>query len=173
MLLSTEDSMLLLSSVDSNMYFNTCCFLQKIAITYNLKIVCSMFFWYVTLSFNSCELRNKVSDLFCLTSGHPWKAIFVLIEFGFPRQKCDPTRANEALWGKYQNWHFKFNMLFNIQGTFWHQNDFHIIFLSKVIDNLISNCLITLNINYQDMDSQRYWFENKPIEHIKKQLDKT
>ena len=33
----------------------------------------------------------------------------------------------------------------------WHQNDFHIIFLSKLIDNLISNCLITLKINCQDM----------------------
>ena len=64
---------------------------------------------------------------------------------------CDPTRANEVLWGRYQNWHFKFNILFNIQGTFWHQNDFHIIFLSKVTDILISNCLITLKINYQDM----------------------
>ena len=27
---------------------------------------------------------------------------------------CDPTRANEALWERYQNWHFKFNILFNI-----------------------------------------------------------
>ena len=26
----------------------------------------------------------------------------------------DPTRVNEALWGRYQNWHFKFNILFNI-----------------------------------------------------------
>ena len=31
---------------------------------------------------------------------------------------------------------------------FWHQNEFHIIFLSKVIDNLILNCLITFKINY-------------------------
>ena len=28
--------------------------------------------------------------------------------------KCDPTRTNEALWGRYQNWHLKFNILFNI-----------------------------------------------------------
>ena len=61
---------------------------------------------------------------------------------------CAPTQANEALWGRYQNWHFKFNILFNIQGTFWHQNDFHITFLSKVLDNLISNCLNTLKIDY-------------------------
>ena len=27
---------------------------------------------------------------------------------------CDPTQANEALWGRYQNWHFKFNILFYI-----------------------------------------------------------
>ena len=47
--------------------------------------------------------------------------------------------------------HFKINILFNIKGTFWHQNDFHIIFISKVMDNLFSNCLITLKINYQDM----------------------
>ena len=76
---------------------------------------------------------------------------------------CDPTQANEALWGRYQNWHFKFNILFNVQGTFWHQNDFHIIFLSKVINNLISNCLITLKINYWDMGRQNYWFVHKPI----------
>ena len=80
---------------------------------------------------------------------------------------CDPTRANEALWGRYQNWHFKFNILFNIQGTFWHQNNFHIIFQSKVIDNLISNCLISLKINYWDMGRQSYWFVHKPIEDIK------
>ena len=73
-------------------------------------------------------------------------------------QICDPTRANEALWVRYQNWHFKFNILFNIKGTFWHQNDFHIIFLTKVTDNLISNCLITLKINYQDIGRQSYWF---------------
>ena len=53
--------------------------------------------------------------------------------------KCDPTRANV----------------------------FHIIFLSKVVDNLISNCLITLQINYQDMGKQSYWFVHKPIEDIK------
>ena len=27
---------------------------------------------------------------------------------------CDPTQANEAFLGEYQNWHFKFNLLFNI-----------------------------------------------------------
>ena len=49
------------------------------------------------------------------------------------------TRANEALWRRYQNWHFKFNILFNIWGTFWHQNDFRIIFLSEVKDNLTAH----------------------------------
>ena len=34
--------------------------------------------------------------------------------------------------------------------------NFHIIFLSKVIDNLISNSLITLKINYQDIGRQSY-----------------
>ena len=80
---------------------------------------------------------------------------------------CDPTQANEALWGRYQNWHFEFNIFFNIQGTFWHQNGFHIILLSKVTDILISNCLITLKINYQDTGRQIYWFVHKPIEDIK------
>ena len=55
------------------------------------------------------------------------------------------------VWLRPWNWHFKFNIFFNIQETFRHQNDFHIMFLSKVIDILISNCLITLKINYQDM----------------------
>ena len=81
--------------------------------------------------------------------------------------------ANEALWGRYQNWHLKFNILFNIWGTFWHKNCFHIIFLSKVIDNLISTCLITLKINYQDMGRQSYWFVHKPIEDIKNNWIKT
>ena len=31
------------------------------------------------------------------------------------------------------------------------KNDFLMIFLSEVKDNLISHCLITLKINYQDM----------------------
>ena len=35
--------------------------------------------------------------------------LFVSLELN-----VNPTRANEALWGRYQNWHFKFNMLFNI-----------------------------------------------------------
>ena len=78
---------------------------------------------------------------------------------------CDPTQANEALWGRYQNWHLKFNILFNTLGTFWHQNDVH-IFLSKVIDNFISNCLVTLWISNQDMGRQSYWFVHKPIEDI-------
>ena len=88
---------------------------------------------------------------------------------------CDPTRANEALWARYQNWHFKFNIhvLFNIQGTFWHQNHFHITFQSKVTDILISNCLITSKINYQDMGRQSYWFVHKPIEDIKNNWIKT
>ena len=86
---------------------------------------------------------------------------------------CDPTQANEALWRRYQNWHFKLNILFNIKGTFWHQNNVNIIFLSKVIDNLISNCLITLKINYQDMGRQSYWFVHKPIEDIKNNWIKT
>ena len=89
------------------------------------------------------------------------------------RALCDPTRANEALWERYQNWHFKFNILFNIWGTFWDQNCFHIIFLSKIIDNLISTCLITLKINYQDMGRQSYWFVHKPIEDIKNNWSKT
>ena len=87
---------------------------------------------------------------------------------------CDPTRANEALWGRYQNWHFKFNVLFNIyKEHFATKNDFHIIFLSKVIDNLISNCVIILKINYQDMGRQSYWFVHKPIEDIKNNWIKT
>ena len=36
------------------------------------------------------------------------------------------------------------------------RNNIHITFLSKVIDNLISNCLINLKINYQDMDRLSY-----------------
>ena len=36
------------------------------------------------------------------------------------------------------------------------KNDFDIIFLSKVTDNLISNCMITLKINYKDMGRQSY-----------------
>ena len=86
---------------------------------------------------------------------------------------CDPAWANEALWGRYQNWHFKFNILFNIKGIFWHQNNFHIIFLTKVTDNLISNYLITLKINCQDMGRQSYWFVHKPIEDIKNNWIKT
>ena len=27
---------------------------------------------------------------------------------------CDPMWANESLWGRYQKWHFKFNISFNI-----------------------------------------------------------
>ena len=86
---------------------------------------------------------------------------------------CDPTRANEALWGRYQNRHFKFNILFNIQRTFWHQNDFHFILLSKVINNLISNCLITLKMNHWDMGRQSYWFVHTHIEDIKNNWIKT
>ena len=78
--------------------------------------------------------------------------------------QCDLMRLFEE---DIKNWHFKFNILFNIQETFWHQNDFHIIFLSKVIYNLISNCLITLKINYQDTGRQSYWFVHKHIEDIK------
>ena len=43
----------------------------------------------------------------------------------------------------------------------------------KVIDNLISNCLITLKIDYQDMGRQIYWFVHKPIEDIKNSRIKT
>ena len=56
---------------------------------------------------------------------------------------------------------------------FWHPNDFHIIFPSKVTDNLISNCLITLKINYQDMGRQSNWFVHKLIEDIKNNWIKT
>ena len=86
---------------------------------------------------------------------------------------CCPTRANEALWGRYQNWHFKFNILFNILETFWHQNNVHIIFLSKVIDNLISYWLIHLKINNQDMGRQSYWYVHKAIEDITNNWIKT
>ena len=37
----------------------------------------------------------------------------------------------------------------------------------KLLDNLISNCLITLKINYHDMSRQSYWFVHKSIEDIK------
>ena len=30
------------------------------------------------------------------------------VPFAVTRHICDPTWANEALWGRYQNWHFKF-----------------------------------------------------------------
>ena len=50
---------------------------------------------------------------------------------------------------------------------------FNIIFLSEVKDDLISNCLITLKINYQDMGKQSYWFVHKPIEDIKNNWIKT
>ena len=115
-------------------------------------------FWYLFLSLLTIHRQFCIKNIkFCsnwVLKIHPFYV------------NCDPTWANEALWGRYQNWHLKFNILFNIQGTFWHQNNFHIIFLSKVIDNLISNCLITLKINYQDMGRQSYWFVHKPIEVI-------
>ena len=88
---------------------------------------------------------------------------------------CDRMRANEALWGRYQNWHFKFNILFNVQGIFWHQNDFHIIFLSKVRAYKQFNLKLPdhLNINYWDIGKQSYWFVHKPIEDIKNNWMKT
>ena len=46
------------------------------------------------------------------------------------------------------------------------------IFLAEVEDNLISNCLITLKINYQDMGKQSYC-ACKPIEDIKNNWIKT
>ena len=52
-------------------------------------------------------------------------------------------------------------------GAFWNQNNFHITFLSKVIDYLISNWLIILKINYQDMGRQSYLFVFKSIEDIR------
>ena len=115
-------------------------------------------------------MNQKISTKRAYFQNFSWYQFYV---FKLCMIICDPTRANEALWGRYQNCHFKLNLLFNIYGTLWYQNNFHIIFLAKVINNLISNCLITLKINYQDMGKQSYWFVYKPIEDIKNNWIKT
>ena len=46
--------------------------------------------------------------------------------------------------------------------TFWHQKHCHAIFPSKVMAGLKSKCLTTLNVHYQVLDIQSFWFVYKP-----------
>ena len=55
---------------------------------------------------NGCNHSNDANEMM-------WK-YFSQMNLTNEMQKCDPTRANEALWGRYQNWNGKFNILFNI-----------------------------------------------------------
>ena len=66
----------------------------------------------------------------------------------------DPMQANEALWVRCQNWHFKLYILSNISRNILTPKWFLYHIPIKVIDNLISNCLIISKINHQDMGRQ-------------------
>ena len=61
---------------------------------------------------------------------------------------CDPTQVNEALWGRYQKLDIEFALICTILAIFWHQNSYHTTFLSQVMYNLTSHCLITLDMKY-------------------------
>ena len=85
---------------------------------------------------------------------------------------CDPTRANEALWGDIKT-DILNSTYFSISKEHFGTKTIFISYSYQKLDNLIWNCLITLKTNYQDMGRQSYWFVHKPIEDIKNNGIKT
>ena len=83
-------------------------------------------FWRLTATllffdWSACPCCWPMVKIVCVQVCYWCFVLFIYLFTFWAAIICDSTRANEALWGRYQNWHFKFNILFIILGTFWHQ----------------------------------------------------